>query len=133
MNIAKGYRNMLFAHAQKSADTNDQGAYITGLVDKNVIDIADLIVGGIIDSLLVEVGHGGPGGHFWKILADPEAIGAGCCAKAATPIPIANTVAAVVEMTFLMFCSLLRDWACGAATLDAGSVRNHTCQPVILH
>ena len=44
MNVAKGYRNMLFTHAQKSADANDQGAYITGLVDKNVIDVANLIV-----------------------------------------------------------------------------------------
>ena len=63
MNVAKGYRNILFAHAQKSADANDQGADVTGLVDKNVIDVADLIVGGIIHILLIEAGHGGPGGQ----------------------------------------------------------------------
>jgi uncharacterized protein YjbJ (UPF0337 family) len=72
MNVAKGYRNILFAHAQKSANANDQGADITGLVDKNVIDVADLIVGGIIDILLVKVGHGGPGGQSGEDLGGPR-------------------------------------------------------------
>jgi hypothetical protein len=115
MNVAKGYRNILFAHAQKSANANDQGADITGLVDKNVIDVADLIVGGIIDILLVKVGHGGPGGQSGEDLT-----------------PIASTVAAVAEMIFLMFCSLLRGWSGGAATLDVGPLRSRTCRPATL-
>jgi hypothetical protein len=42
--VAKGNRYILFAHTQKSADANDQGGDITFFVDKNVIDVADLIV-----------------------------------------------------------------------------------------
>jgi hypothetical protein len=63
---------MLFTHAQKFADANDQGAYIIGLADKNVIDITDLIIGGIIDSLLIEVSHGSAGGHFCEDLGGPR-------------------------------------------------------------
>jgi stage V sporulation protein G len=44
VHVAKGNRYILFAHSQKSADTNDQGGDITFFVDKNVIDVADLVV-----------------------------------------------------------------------------------------
>jgi hypothetical protein len=46
-----------------------------------------------------------PAGNAVKIWAGPEVIGAGCWAKAATLIPIANTVAAVAEMIFLILLS----------------------------
>jgi hypothetical protein len=58
-----------------------------------------------------------PAGNAVKILAGPEVIGAGCWAKAATLIPIANTVAAVAEMIFLILLSP-QGWACGAAMLE---------------
>jgi hypothetical protein len=43
---AKWNGNILFAHTQKSADANDQGRDMTFLVDKNVIDVADLLSDG---------------------------------------------------------------------------------------
>jgi hypothetical protein len=115
---AKGNRNILFAHTQKSADANDQGDDITVFVDKNVIMSPILLSDGLntqLEKLVTVV----PAGNAVKIWASPEVIGAGCCAKAATLIPIANTVAAVAEMIFLVFVlshvrSLLRGWACGA-------------------
>jgi hypothetical protein len=41
---AKWNGNILFAHTKKSTDANDHSRDLTFLVDKNVIDVADLIV-----------------------------------------------------------------------------------------
>src|SRR5882672_7821177 len=46
---AEGNRNILFAHAEESADANDQRRDTTFLVDQDVIDLADLIVRRIVN------------------------------------------------------------------------------------
>lgn len=46
-----------FRHDERSADADDQSRDTIFLVDQNVIDIADLVVGGVINALLVEIGH----------------------------------------------------------------------------
>src|SRR6267378_1531032 len=69
---AEGNRNILFAHPEESADANDQGRNTTFLVDQDVIDLADLIVRRIVNVLLVEVGHGGPGRQPGKDLSRPR-------------------------------------------------------------
>src|SRR6266481_6213556 len=69
---AEGNRNILFAHAEESADANDQRRDTTFLVDQDVIDLADLIVRRIVNVLLIEVGHGGPGRQPAKDLSGPR-------------------------------------------------------------
>src|SRR5689334_5184712 len=59
---AEGYGNVLFAHPEKAAHSNDHSRDATVLVNEHVIDIADLVVGRIINILLVEVGYRGAGG-----------------------------------------------------------------------
>src|SRR6266850_7419992 len=69
---AEGNRNILFAYAEESADANDQRRDTTFLVDQDVIDLADLIVRRIVNVLLIEVGHGGPGRQPGKDLSGPR-------------------------------------------------------------
>jgi hypothetical protein len=64
--------NVFFAHAKKSTDPDDHGCDTTFLVDQNVIDIADLVVGRIINTLLVEIGHSGAGGLSDEDLRGPS-------------------------------------------------------------
>src|ERR1700719_1455330 len=46
--------NVLFAHAEKSANANDYGRDTALLVDQSVIDVADFIVRRIVNTLLIE-------------------------------------------------------------------------------
>ena len=54
--------NVFVAHAEEPADANDHCSDTTFLVDKHVIDVTDLVVRRILDSLLIEISHGGPVG-----------------------------------------------------------------------
>ena len=46
-------RNVLLAHAQKSADADDHGVNLTFAVDEDVVDVANLLVG-VVHDVLVE-------------------------------------------------------------------------------
>jgi hypothetical protein len=49
---------ILFAHAEKTADADDERGGLALPVDEHVHDLADLAVVGVIDALLVPVGDG---------------------------------------------------------------------------
>jgi hypothetical protein len=47
--------------SRKPPDANNQGRDTAFLVNQHVIDVVDLVVRRVVNILLVEVGHGGPG------------------------------------------------------------------------
>jgi hypothetical protein len=50
--------NILFASAQEAANGDNERYYLAGFVDQNILDIADLVLVGVLDILFVPVSDG---------------------------------------------------------------------------
>jgi hypothetical protein len=57
----KGTATSFSPMSRKPPDANNQGRDTAFLVNQHVIDVVDLVVRRVVNILLVEVGHGGPG------------------------------------------------------------------------
>src|SRR5689334_12821661 len=61
--------DVFFAGAEEAADADDQGIDLAFGIDQHVLDVADLVVLGVVDALLVPVGDGdalrGNAGHHF--------------------------------------------------------------------
>jgi hypothetical protein len=57
MHSFKRHCNILLACAEEAADARNRRHYLPRLVDQNLLDVADLVFVGIVNVLLVPVGH----------------------------------------------------------------------------
>ena len=49
--------NIVFASAQEAANGDNERYYLARFVDQNILDIADLVLVGVVDILFVPVGQ----------------------------------------------------------------------------